>query len=47
MSFNLILSNPPYGKSAAYVSKDEAEDLVKIFKDLVIELAKELKEKTN
>lgn len=35
------------GKSAAYVSKEEAEDLVKEFKDLVIELAKKLKEKTN
>ena len=35
------------GKSAAYLSKEDAEDLVKEFKDLVIELAKELKGKTN
>lgn len=35
------------GKSAAYLSKDDAEDLVKEFKDTVIELAKKLKEKTN
>lgn len=35
------------GKSAAYLSKEDAEDLVKEFKDLVIELAKEFEEKTN
>lgn len=35
------------GKSAAYVSKEEAEDLVKQMKDLIIELALKLKEKTN
>lgn len=35
------------GRSAAYLSKDVAEELVKMFKDLVIELAKGLKEKTN
>ena len=32
------------GRSAAYLSKDDAEDLVKDLKDLVIELAKRLKE---
>lgn len=35
------------GKSAAYLSKEGAEGLVKELKDLVIELAKKLEGKTN
>lgn len=35
------------GKLAAYVSKEEAEDIVKQMKDLAIEIATKLKEETN